>query len=575
MTRSIRSTATDGWLRSSLFWSAMVLILACSSGTEPVPVPEVAQVVVQPSANAMVEGDLSNYSARLLDRNGHALEGLAVVWTSANELVATVSSGGVVTAHAAGTTVIKAASGGKVGSGLLEVTRAPVASVELRPATLDLSEGQVMALTAIARNAAGGELPGRVATWATTDPVIASIATDGVVTANSSGTAWIRVTIESHDAEARVTVRPAAVASVEVTPGASVIETGEQRQMTAVVKDARGNVLRDRPVAWSVDGNAAIISPSGVITGVRNGYVTVRATSEGIAGAVGATVVPGEPSNYELLYYRYSPPGAMELFTLAPGTGQAPARINAGTVSRNPTPSPDGQRIAFAVSMELPFTGERIDDIFAVNRNGMNMVRLTSMAGADDSPSWSPVGGMIAFHHWDAFRSDIWVMAEDGATPTNLTADMPASGMRGAPAWSRDGTRIAFSELENGPGLTTASIWVMNADGSGKQRVTVSTNGFDASPTWAPGGDRLAFVRFYSGEADITIVEINSGVQRRILHAGLEGKPSWSPDGRMIAFSADPRNNLYTIAPDGTGLRLRTVDPAWGGGLAPVWISNR
>lgn len=57
--------------------------------------------------------------------------------------------------------------------------------------------------------------------------------------------------------------------------------------------------------------------------------------------------------------------------------------------------------------------------------------------------------------------------------------------------------------------------------------------------------------------------------------------PAWSPDGRHIAFAWLPSEpgsgvwQLYTVRPDGTGMRLRTTDPAWGGGASPAWIPSR
>jgi TolB protein len=230
--------------------------------------------------------------------------------------------------------------------------------------------------------------------------------------------------------------------------------------------------------------------------------------------------------------------------------------------------------VAFAVSM-TDLIGERIDDLFAVDRNGMNMKRLTTAAGIDDSPDWSPAGGRIAWVHWEIDgRSDIWVMNPDGTGQVNLTADMPATGIRREPAWSRNGTRIAFAQFENGPNGTTASIWIMNADGSGKQQLTSTLTGFDASPTWAPGGQEIAFTRYYAGEPDITVVDVNAGTLRRITLAGSEAGPAWSPDGSMIAFTMNGQS-IYTMRPDGGQLRLRTMDPTWGGGLAPAWINRQ
>lgn len=279
---------------------------------------------------------------------------------------------------------------------------------------------------------------------------------------------------------------------------------------------------------------------------------------------------------YDLVYYRLSGTGVSEIFILEPGGWLPPARINAGTVSRSPTPSPDGGRIAFAVSMEVLGTGDRIDDLFAVDRDGRNMQRLTSAAGYDDSPAWSPAGGRIAYHHWETGgRSDIWVMNADGTNPVNLTADMHASGFRRAPAWSRDGTRIAFSQSEFGPDGTTASIWIMNADGTNKRRLTATLTGFDNAPTWSPDGIHLAFNRYYGTDGDITIIDSNTGATSRLALEGLQVGASWSPDGSLIAFTQSGSGNIYTVRPDGTHLRLRTVEPAWGGGLAPAWITRR
>jgi TolB protein len=113
----------------------------------------------------------------------------------------------------------------------------------------------------------------------------------------------------------------------------------------------------------------------------------------------------------------------------------------------------------------------------------------------------------------------------------------------------------------------------MNADGSGRRMLTTTLTGFDSSPTWSPGGQSIAFSRYYGAESDITVIDIESGTLRRIPLAGYESSPAWSPDGSMIAFSKNG-NALYTMRPDGAQLRLRTTNPTWGGGLAPAWISR-
>lgn len=116
--------------------------------------------------------------------------------------------------------------------------------------------------------------------------------------------------------------------------------------LTAVTEDARGNVLTGRAVTWSTDNGNAVLNENGVAMGIRPGYVTITATSEGKSYSVAATVVGTEASAYDLLYERRGDGHLSELFVLPLGSGAGLIRINAGTVSSQPTVSPNGMRIA-------------------------------------------------------------------------------------------------------------------------------------------------------------------------------------------------------------------------------------
>ena len=75
------------------------------------------------------------------------------------------------------------------------------------------------------------------------------------------------------------------VSSVTVTPSPAAVAVGRSAQLAAVIKDGSGNLLSGRTVTWtSTDSSMARVSPTGLVTAVSPGYVTVTATSEGHAG---------------------------------------------------------------------------------------------------------------------------------------------------------------------------------------------------------------------------------------------------------------------------------------------------
>jgi TolB protein len=154
-------------------------------------------------------------------------------------------------------------------------------------------------------------------------------------------------------------------------------------------------------------------------------------------------------------------------------------------------------------------------------------------------------------------------MNADGSGQRRLTPNLRLAGI-GRPwlelAWSPDWKKIAFVAGENG------DISVINADGSGLRNVTNTvTTSFDFA--WSPDGRRIAYLDYEGlrgASAPLYVVNADgTGKQRltRPLMVDL-GPPSWSPDGRTIAFTARG-GDIYTVHADGTGLRKLTRGPGW------------
>jgi dipeptidyl aminopeptidase/acylaminoacyl peptidase len=120
-----------------------------------------------------------------------------------------------------------------------------------------------------------------------------------------------------------------------------------------------------------------------------------------------------------------------------------------------------------------------------MNADGSSQTRLTNSPGFDISPAWSPDGSRIAFRSSRDGNSEIYVMNADGTIPLRLT-DNPA--VDSTPQWSPDGTKLAFTSNRDG----NFEVYVMNADGTSETRLTDNL-AEDVAPAWSPDGTQIAF----------------------------------------------------------------------------------
>lgn len=193
--------------------------------------------------------------------------------------------------------------------------------------------------------------------------------------------------------------------------------------------------------------------------------------------------------------------------------------------------------------MLLVFTLAEEDlPIYVMNIDGTNRRRLASKPDftALGSPDWSRDGKRMAYDTWrpaygETYReAHVFVANADGSNCQDL-------GDGAMPSWSPDGKRLAMSRYSPNYG-----VWVMNADGSGKEQVDQS----GWSIEWCPQGNRVAYTVYREG-ANILVRDLGKGEGRTLLdktYRQIYWGMAWSPDGQWIAFKGITPENQAELA---------------------------
>ena len=174
---------------------------------------------------------------------------------------------------------------------------AAVATVEITASAPTLlvgpAGGQSLQFTAVPKAANGTALTGRLVSWSSQQPLVATVSLSGLVIAVSNGTTQITATSEGKTASMTLTVASVPVSTVAVTPASPSAFVGTSVQLSAEPRDSTGAALNDRTVTWSsADLARATVSPTGLVTGVGAGPVNITATSETRTGVVSVTINP-------------------------------------------------------------------------------------------------------------------------------------------------------------------------------------------------------------------------------------------------------------------------------------------
>ncbi len=294
-----------------------------------------------------------------------------------------------------------------------------------------------------------------------------------------------------------------------------------------------------------------------------------------------ATEAPGIPNDSTLgsglgsiaaTWYHGFPDPEHDLALVSTDDGLATPLTSGTQIDSQAAWSPDGSTIAF---WRVPREGPPGAGIYTVPAMGGEPSLLLETDLSIWSISWSPEGDRIAFvgvTPVDGTQADmpmaVYTMSSDGSDLQQLTSD----GQVMDAAWSPDGTRLAITRsYAIGESRTGNDIYVLDLATGEEQRLT--HDGTAGKPSWSPDGTRIAFTSNETGEvrdADLYVMNADGSGRTRLTDTlEIEGDTAWAPDGAAIAVTrlalGEPRDcDLVLVAPDGSAERVLVDGPADG-----------
>lgn len=287
--------------------------------------------------------------------------------------------------------------------------------------------------------------------------------------------------------------------------------------------------------------------PGDVEYGGSSIYVLENSKEMRLSGPNTRDVCPSwSPDGLKIAFLRSPPNGPVERVHVMQRDG-SDIKVLAPIDGGCPAWSPDGSRLAFAGSPSLGRENSGLqlvmDGIYVMNADGSNLFKVTDQPASGHAPSWSPDGRRIAF-------TGLYCVNYCGVS-------IPDS----------DTTFV----------ITDTDITIVNADGSSLTRLALGSD--DHGPAWSPDGTTIAFSRVLAELSGIYAMKPDGSNLRKLMSEGggtaLSGH-SWSPDGKMIAFLSGRDGNhldLYVMNADGSGIRRLTnsaENRAW-----PSWSPAR
>jgi len=265
----------------------------CGSTAVTVGPPALVSIAVNPANATVSEGWSIQFSATgsYTDGSTNSLTSSAA-WNSSVLGVATISTTGLATGQYMGNSTISATVGSITSNANLTVAEPVVVSLVVSPSTLFMSPGTTTQLQAIATLSNGFTqvLGGTDALWSINGPAVATITSNGTVTAEQNGVTTIVAQNSGFTASATLVI--AQVSTLNVIPSTISMAPGESTQFRAIATLFDGTTQDvTAAVTWSsLQPGVAAIGGSGLVNAVQTGSTTVSAQGTGFSGSASVNV---------------------------------------------------------------------------------------------------------------------------------------------------------------------------------------------------------------------------------------------------------------------------------------------